>query len=64
MVSKDKLVFALNRYFEIGDSYTYTLDRSKTGFAYGTVDVDDFVEWTQEDTESLAEYIMRIVGAR
>lgn len=54
----DALVEVLRQYFGIGDSYTYELTRDKKGFAIGTVDLDDFEEWDEENVKDLAQYIV------
>ena len=58
IIDKDKLIEVLSRYFDIGDSYTYTLTRVKEAFAVGTVSLYDFVEWGKNNVEDLAEYIV------
>lgn len=55
----EELKEVIDEYFDIGDSYVYKLTRVKEGFAYGTVTLDDFVEWSEEETEDLARYILK-----
>lgn len=49
----------LTRYFDIGDSYTFELTRSKEAFSVGTMTVDDFQEWDDEQVDDLVAYIKR-----
>ena len=55
---KEQLIQALRSYFDIGDSYVYNLTRDKQAFACGTMGFDDFEEFTEEDIEDLANYLM------
>ena len=55
---RERLIQLLSRYFDIGDSYTYNLTRVKTAFAVGTVDLDDFEEYTEGDVANLADYLL------
>lgn len=58
-MEREKLVDILEKYFSIGDSYTYELNRVKEGFYYGTISTEDFLEWTNENVNDLADYILR-----
>lgn len=55
---RERLIQLLSRYFDIGDSYTYNLTRVKSAFAVGTVDLDDFEEYTEDDVANLADYLL------
>lgn len=55
---KEKLVELLNRYFQIGDSYAYNLMRVKESFEIGTMTFDDFVEFDDETTSDLADFLL------
>lgn len=55
---RKRLIQLLSRYFNIGDSYTYNLTRVKTAFAVGTVDLDDFEEYTEDDVANLADRLI------
>ncbi len=58
-LNKDNLVSELNDYFGVyTDTYAYNLTRDKSGFAHGTVTLDDFEEFTEETTADLAEHII------
>lgn len=57
-MEKEKLIEVLSSYFNIGDSDSYMLTRSKEGFAYNTVTIDDFVEFDDSTINDLADYIM------
>lgn len=54
---RERLMELLSRYFNIGDSYTYNLTRVKSAFAVGTVDLDDFEEYTEDDVANLAGHL-------
>ena len=62
IATENELIYALTvvlqQYFGIGDCYTYELTRDKKGFTVGTVDLDDFQEWDEENIEDLAQYIV------
>lgn len=58
-MNREKLIEILSKYFSIGDSDTYCLTRVKEGFAVGTVTIDDFVEWDEENIADLADYILK-----
>ncbi len=44
-------------YFDIGDSYVYNLTRVKSSFGYGTVKLDDFEEFTEENIDDIINFI-------
>lgn len=48
----------LCRYFEIGDSDTYCLTRVKEAFAIGTMTIDDFEEYTEDNVADIADYLL------
>ena len=58
-VNREKLMAVLRDYFSIGDSYTYELTRVKSAFEVGTMSLDDFKEWEEEDISCLCDYILR-----
>ena len=58
-VNREKLMSALRNYFSIGDSYTYELSRVKSAFKMGTVSLDDFEEWGEENISDLCDYIFQ-----
>lgn len=58
-VNREKLMAVLRDYFSIGDSYTYELTRVKSAFGIGTMSLDDFAEWEEEDISCLCDYILR-----
>ena len=55
---RERLIQLLSRYFNIGDSYTYNLTRVKTAFDVGTVGLDDFEEYTEDDVANLADRLI------
>lgn len=58
-VNREKLMAVLRDFFSIGDSYTYELTRVKSAFEVGTMSLDDFKEWEEEDISCLCDYILR-----
>lgn len=59
MLELDKLRQLLTEYFNIGDSYAYWLTRVKEAFAYGTVTLDDFEEFTEESIDDIIDFIQK-----
>lgn len=57
-LDKEKLVDALSQIFNIENSYVYNLTRTKESRQYGTMSIDDFVEWGEDDIEELAEELI------
>lgn len=55
---RERLIQLLSQYFDIGDSYTYNLTRVKTAFDVGTVGLDDFEEYTDDDMMQLADHLI------
>lgn len=59
-MDKDNLVSILNDYFSIyTDTYAYNLTREKSAFSCGTMEMEDFEEFTEETTDDLAEFIIK-----
>lgn len=58
-VNREKLMAVLRDFFSIGDSYTYELTRVKSAFEVGTISLDDFEEWEEENISDLCDYIFR-----
>ena len=56
---EDMLFGILRNYFAIGDSYTYELTRVKSAFEIGTMSLDDFEEWSDDNVLDLARYIIK-----
>lgn len=61
MLEFEKLRQLLTEYFNIGDSYAYWLTRVKSAFAYGTVTLDDFEEFTEESIDDIIEFVRKKV---
>lgn len=59
MTDREKLIEILSKYFDIGDSDTYVLTRVKEGFTVGTITIDDFKEFDEENVADLADYILK-----
>ena len=58
-VNREKVMSALRKYFSIGDSYTYELTRVKSAFEVGTISLDDFEEWEEENISDLCDYLIQ-----
>lgn len=59
-MTMENLVEVLTDYFGLNNSdgtYTYELDRVKEAFSVGTMTMDDFVEWDEENIDELATYL-------
>ena len=59
VVQRDAVKQALNKYFSIVDSYTYELSRVKEAFYVGTMTLDDFEEWNEDNVSDLCDYLMK-----
>lgn len=58
-VDEKRIQEALNKYFEIGSNcYNYELTRAKEAFSMGLMTADDFEEFTEDNTASIAAYIV------
>lgn len=58
-INREKLMAVLRDFFSIGDSFTYELTRAKSAFEVGTMSLDDFEEWGEENISDLCDYIFR-----
>lgn len=56
--SKEKISQAIRNYIAIEDTYTYELKRVKSAFEVGTVSLEDFEEWSEENVNDLTEAII------
>mgnify|MGYP001278379686 CR=1 FL=1 len=56
---KTKINDAISEHIDTGNSYTYQLIRTKEAFQYGTVTLDDFIEWDDDAVEELSNDIMK-----
>ena len=57
MEIRERLTELLSDYFSIGDSYHYILNRAKDAFHIGTIGLDDFKEYDDDDVAEIAEYL-------
>lgn len=55
---RKKLTELLADYFHIGDSYHYTLGRDKEAFGIGTMGLDDFREYSEDDVAEIVEHLI------
>lgn len=58
-LSKEDLKNKLIKYFNIGDSYCYHLTRVKEARSYGTLTIDDFIEFDEDTIDDIIEYIFK-----
>jgi len=61
-MTKEKLIEVLTKYFGLNDqdgTYTYSLTRVKSAFNVGTITIDDFQEFDDEQIEDVAQYIIQ-----
>ena len=56
--NREKLLHLLTVYFNIGDSYEYSLTRVKEAFELGTMTLDDFVEFDGAKVADIADYLI------
>lgn len=59
-MTKKNLIDVLTDYFGLNNSdgsYTYELTRVKEAFSVGTMTMDDFQEFDEEQIEDLANYL-------
>lgn len=55
---KEKIAEAISKYVVLEDTYTYELTRVKSEFEAGTMSLDDFEEWSEENVDGLAKAIV------
>ncbi|ENZ5663147.1 hypothetical protein ACGWY0_002424 [Enterococcus hirae] len=58
---KEKITEAISTHISLGDTYTYELTRVKTAFEVGTMSLEDFEEWSDENVNNLAESIVNVL---
>lgn len=55
---KEKITKAITEHVNLEDTYTYKFTRVKSAFFVGTVDLEDFEEWSETDVDELTEAIV------
>lgn len=55
---KGKIAEAISNHVSLEDTYTYELTRTKSAFGVGTMSLEDFEEWTDENVDDLAKAIV------
>lgn len=55
---KEKIAKAITEHVNLEDTYTYKFTRVKSAFFVGTVDLEDFEEWSETDVDELTEAIV------
>lgn len=58
---KEKISEAISTHISLDDTYTYELTRVKTAFEVGTMSLEDFEEWSDENVNNLAESIIDVL---
>lgn len=58
---KEKISEAISTHISLDDTYTYELTRVKTAFEVGTMCLEDFEEWSDENVNNLAESIVDVL---
>lgn len=57
-ILKEKIAEAISNHVSLEDTYTYELTRTKSAFEVGTMSLEDFEEWTEENVDDLAKEIV------
>lgn len=60
-VLKEKIAKAISNHVSLEDTYTYELKRVKSAFEVGTMSLEDFEEWTEENVDDLAKAIVDVL---
>ncbi|WP_461199226.1 hypothetical protein [Enterococcus sp. N249-2] len=55
---KEKISEAIRKHIGLENTYTYELTRHKSAFEAGTMSLEDFAEWTDENVDDLATEIV------
>lgn len=56
---KEKIAEVISEHIALEDTYTYQLTRVKSAFETGTISLEDFEEWTDENVDDLAGSIAK-----
>lgn len=60
-ILKEKIAKAISNHVSLEDTYTYELTRTKSAFEVGTMSLEDFEEWTEENVGDLAKAIADVL---
>lgn len=60
-ILKEKIAKAISNHISLEDTYTYELKRVKSAFEVGTMSLEDFEEWTEENVDDLAKAIVDVL---
>lgn len=60
-ILKEKIAKAISNHVSLEDTYTYELKRVKSAFEVGTMSLEDFEEWTEENLDDLAKAIVDVL---
>lgn len=55
---KETIAEVISQHIALEDTYTYELKRAKAAFEVGTMSLEDFEEWTEENVDDLAKEIV------
>lgn len=56
----ERLIEILSSFFNLGDSYHYVLERVKSSRAMGTMSIDDFREYDEDDVAEIVELLIDV----
>lgn len=58
---KEKIAESISKHIALEDTYTYQLKRAKAAFEVGTMSLEDFEEWSEENVDDLAKEIVDVL---
>lgn len=58
---KETIAEVISQHIALEDTYTYELKRAKAAFEVGTMSLEDFEEWTEENVDDLAKAIVEVL---
>ena len=58
---KETIAEVISQHIALEDTYTYELTRTKSAFEVGTMSLEDFEEWTEENVADLAKAIVGVL---
>lgn len=57
-INRENLICVLSEIFNLEDTFDYRLTRVKEATEYGTLTIDDFVEYNKETVAGIADCIL------
>lgn len=58
---KETIAEVISQHIALEDTYTYELKRAKAAFEVGTMSLEDFEVWTEENVDDLAKAIVEVL---